>query len=359
MSRAIDVYRDVSSEMSSARALPARAYLDDDVYEDEVDLVLKAGWLPIARTSEVARPGDYRAVDLLGESLVVTRDQNQKLHVLSRICRHRAMPIIEGKGTTKSLNCPYHLWRYGLDGKLLSAPAMEESAIFKAQECNLPTVRHEEWGGWIFANLSGTAGPLTEQLASLSDRLGAIDPSAMVTAATLEFESSWNWKVMVENFLESYHHIGPHADTLQQTHPGLSTRGADFDGLFTVLDNPPRSAEGDPFVVACVFPLTLMFFTEGEVPTGGWYEFNALEKDRFLLRIHLLAPPEIANDASTVEAMVDWVRGVHLEDIPVCEGVQSGLHSSLYRSGPLSHLEKCNWHFQRFLQRNVLDGAGA
>lgn len=350
MPTAQDVYSNIAETSEYATTLPTAAYLDDQVFDDEVRHVLRPGWYPVARSNDIADPGSFRSVDVLGDPLVVTRDSDGTVHVLSRVCRHRAMPVAEGSGKAKSFSCPYHLWRYGLDGKFLAAPGMEHSKAFNPQTCNLPSIRHEEWEGWIFANLSGDAAPLAPQLSPLTERLKGIQAADLVTIGVLEFESPWNWKVMVENFLESYHHIGTHTETLQQTNPGLGTYCSDLDGAFTVLENPEKDNEADPFIVANVFPLGLMFFSEGDVCTGGWFEFSDLEKDRFFLRIHLFLPKQFAQDKAITDMYLDRIRAVHTEDIEACMGIQKGLKSAFYQTGPMSHLENCNWRFHRYLQ---------
>jgi phenylpropionate dioxygenase-like ring-hydroxylating dioxygenase large terminal subunit len=340
-----------AAELANARALPGVAFTDPAVFDDEVDRVLKAGWLPVARESEVASPGDYRAADLLGEPLVVTRDNAGAVHVLSRVCRHRGMSVVEGAGNAKALTCPYHLWRYHLDGRFAAAPGMERSAAFDRNACDLPRIAAECWGGWVFANLDGKAAPLGPQLAPLAERVAHAAPEALVTAGVVEFDSPWNWKVMVENFLESYHHIGPHSATLQQTNPGLGTYEGQGGDLYTVLENPASEGHA-PFVVAAVFPLTLMFFTEApSPPLGVWYELADLRGDRFRLRVHLLTPPDFAAVPEYVEGFRAQVTAIHLEDIPACEGVQKGVASALYRPGPLSHLEACLFRFHQHLRR--------
>ena len=187
------------------------------------------------------------------------------------------MPVVEGRGNRKDFSCPYHLWRYGLDGRFLFAPAMERSASFDASKCNLPRVAHEEWGGWVFANLSGTAAPLAPSLEGLSARIRDARIDELVTATTLEFDSPWNWKIMVENFMESYHHIGPHAGSLQLFNPAFGTYATDDAGAFSILENPPIEG-ADSFVVACIFPLTLIAVTESEMPWAVWYEFDRIEQ---------------------------------------------------------------------------------
>ena len=348
--RVRQLYGGVSYQRAAATGLPRDVYIDAGVHAAEVRHVLQAGWLPVARTSSIAKPGDFHCVDLLGVPLVVSRDAAGAVHVLSRVCKHRGMPVVEGDGNRKDFSCPYHLWRYGLDGRFLFAPAMDRSVTFDASKCNLPHVAHEEWGGWVFANLSGTAAPLATALEGLHTRVRDAHIENLVTAATLEFDSPWNWKIMIENFMESYHHIGPHAGSLQLFNPAFGTYATDDDGMFSILENPP--VEGaDSFVVACIFPLTLIAVIEGKTPWAVWYEFDRIEHDRFLLRIHVLLPPDQAMQPELVARYVEQIRMVHLEDIPVCDGVQRGYRSPLYTSGPLSHLEGGIWHFHRFLQR--------
>lgn len=342
------VYAHVAASLDQARALPGPAFTEDAVFAAEVEHVFKRGWAPIARESEI-RPGGYLCADFAGEALVVTRDASGAAQVLSRICRHRGMPVATGAGQAKALVCPYHLWRYGLDGKLLSAPAMDQSAAFDRDACALPRIRHESWGGWIFVNLSGDAPPLAPQLAPLTVRLAEDDPATLVTCGVIEFDSPWNWKVMIENFLESYHHIGPHAESLQRTNPAFGTHEGLHGDLFTVLENPPADETGNPFTVAAIFPITLMAFSPGRF--GVWYELTDISRARFKLRIHLLAPPELAEMPAVVEEYRSTINAIHLEDIPVCAGVQSGVESQLYAPGPLSHLEACIWRFHRHLQR--------
>lgn len=350
---ALDAYSGVAKTLDKATALPRRAFVDPAVFAAEVEHVLKAGWLPVVRESDLPNAGDFRAVDPAGVPLVVTRDGDGAIHVLSRICRHRGMSVAEGAGNAKSLTCPYHLWRYGLDGRLAAAPGMEQSAIFQRDQCALPRIAMARWGGWVFANLDGEAQPLEPQLGELAARLAPLAPEHLVTADVIELDSPWNWKLMVENFLESYHHIGPHSGTLQTSNPGLGTWVRDTGPISTVLENPPAEGDHSPFVVAAIFPLTLMFFTEGPLTLGVWYELDRIEHERFTLRIHLLTPPDFAAAPDYVAHYREQVMAIHAEDIPVCEGVQRGVLSPFYEPGPLSHLEASLWRFHSFLREQM------
>ena len=87
----------------------------------------------------------------------------------------------------------------------------------------------------------------------------------MVSVGVLEFESPWNWKVMVDNFMESYHHLGPHRESLQKTNPAKQTYCMDLEGPFALLDNPGVAGNAGLYV-GQVFP-TLLFALLGRLVT--------------------------------------------------------------------------------------------
>ena len=170
---------------------------------------------------------------------------------------------------------------------------------------------------------------------------------------------------MVENFIESYHHQGPHLDSLQPIAPASGTWAEDTSGPFIALHNPTKdgaplptlfatrpklsSAERCEFLVGAVFP-HLLFSLQ---PDGMfWYRMEPQTVDRFRLSIHPCLPVEAADDADFAER-VDLLRGyidaIHREDIGACSGVQRGVRARLARPGPLSQLEKPIAQFHRWL----------
>ena len=337
--------------MSGARALPAECYRDPAHFEREAERVLRPAWHPVARWDELPEPGDYRSFELCGEPLVLVRDEAQRLRVLSRVCRHRAHTVVEGRGHARSLVCPYHRWSYGLDGSLRSAPLMKEVSGFDAARCGLPELPTTRWQGFLLTTLAPSPPPFCDALGPLDARLAGRRLGELVTLDVLEFDSPWNWKVMAENFMESYHHLGPHAESLQRTNPAQATFCAELEGPFSVLENP-GTGEAPSFLVAHVFPTLLLFVQEGE-PIAVWYELQIDRVDHFALRIHVLATPELARVEGAAAGIAEVVRQVHLEDIAVCEGVQRGLRSRLWEPGPLARQEECLARFHRHLAERL------
>jgi phenylpropionate dioxygenase-like ring-hydroxylating dioxygenase large terminal subunit len=308
---------------------------------------MKPGWHPVARSNELPSEGDYRSVDLFGEPLVVLRDEAGRLRAYSRVCRHRAFTFVQGQGNTKRFICPYHLWTYDLQGELRSAPLMENVAGFERKDCRLPELPLEEWRGFVFVSLDPNAQPLSPKLAPLDGLLASCDLAELVTVDTLVFDSPWNWKVMVDNFIESYHHLGVH-ETLQRTNPAQGTHALDFEGPFLVLENPGANDQ-PPFWVVQVFPTLLLALFRGDAPVGTWYEMKIDRHDHFELHIHLLAPPAFAENQAAVDFFRETATLIHRQDIPMCEGVQQGLNSELWQPGRLSKQEGALWLFHRYL----------
>jgi hypothetical protein len=166
---------------------------------------------------------------------------------------------------------------------------------------------------------------------------------------------------MVDNFIESYHHMGPHAETLQPVVPATGTWAADSDGPYIVLHNPAKDAdtpmsmmppiEGlspaqrSEFLVCAVFPFHLFAVNPDSLV---FYRLEPQAVEQFRLSIHVCVPPAFGDD-ERVEHLRSFLDVVHRQDITVCEGVQRGVRSRLAAPGRLSHLEKAIWQFDQFV----------
>jgi phenylpropionate dioxygenase-like ring-hydroxylating dioxygenase large terminal subunit len=336
------------------RALPAACYVDPDFWQAEVERVLRPGWHAVARVDELPKVGDFRSLDLFGEPILLVRDETRRLRAFSRVCLHRAIPIVEGEGNAKRFTCPYHRWGYDLDGRLRAAPLMDGVPGFDREACRLPELALEEWLGFALVTLEPEPRPLAPRIEALAERFATLGLADYRLAGTLEYDSPWNWKVMVENFIESYHHLGPHATNLQRTNPAAGTHAVEVEAEGVLLENPAVDG-APPFWVAQVFPtLLLVAFRGDDLPLAVWYEMRIDAIDHFLLRIHLLLPPALVGDRELVAGILESIQAVHAEDITVCEGVQRGLSSRLFRPTALAHQEATLVRFHRYLAECML-----
>jgi phenylpropionate dioxygenase-like ring-hydroxylating dioxygenase large terminal subunit len=355
----------VAGTLERAQTLDPACYMAPAFYTREVERVFRRGWICFGREDWLPSVGDYFAFERFGEPLVALRDEQNRVRVLSNVCRHRWHRVAEGRGNVRALQCKYHLWTFGLDGRLLGAPQMERADGFERAGCRLPELRVESWLGWLYLSFDANAAPLAPQLSGMEKLVAPYHPERMRSLPPLEFESPWNWKVMIENFMESYHVTSIHPETLEPGFPGAVTWGEDNgDAPWAVLHNPTRGGEPSPaffsetpglselqradFLVSCVFPLHLFAVTPD---TATWYELLPREAQHFTLRIHPLVPQDAtAEQASGFRGVLE---AIHREDIGACESVQLGLRSQLATAGRLSHLEMCNWQFHRWLARQL------
>jgi phenylpropionate dioxygenase-like ring-hydroxylating dioxygenase large terminal subunit len=350
--------------LTAATTLPPAVYRSAELYRLEVERVFRPGWVPIGRADQVATPGDFMCFDLLGEPLVLTRDRDGGLHVLSRVCRHRWMEVAQGSGNAHALQCPYHLWTYGLSGELVGAPEMQGLDDFDKANCSLPEVRHEEWLGFVFVNLDGRADPLAPQLEPLAQSLQPLRVGEQVTFETIDWGvCDWDWKIMVENYMECYHHIGSHRETVQDDYPAHLTWTEDTNDAYSLMHVPPRVTDptakskwGSPLregLLVNIFPICI---------------FGPFDPGLTVLRVLPLGPGKIhlytdhgmlqevldsPNGQEIRDVAMDVFRKIHLEDIGICEGVQRAASAGLAPVGRLSLLEEPLWRLYRFLSARL------
>ena len=349
-------------------SLPPGAYAEPAFFEREVERIFRREWISIAHASQLPRPGDFLTRDLFGEPLVVTRDLEGEIHVLSRTCLHRWAEIVSGAGNAKGFVCPFHAWSYGLDGRLLGAPVTQEEADFDASGCRLPAFRHEIVDGFVFVNLDGEAPPLAPQMTPISERFAAYRQAELLVAGSLTYDCAYNWKILVETFMESYHHIGVHQETLEPQFPGRGSfadrggpaygllhspsNGGEMPLLFPLIEGLPPD-QRDRFFTINVYPFHLVAFVPDLVV---WFRTVPLAADRCELETVVLLPPETLGRPDIAELMPEnlaFLDQVNREDIAVNVSQQIGLASQRARPGRLNRLEACNRQFADYIAGRV------
>ena len=195
-----------TADVSQAVTLPAELYTSADVLAFEAEALFMKEWLCVGRAERIPNIGDWFTVTIVDESIIIARNKNGEVCAMSAVCQHRAMQICEGEGNSTTFKCPYHHWNYGLDGRLLGAPAMERTEAFNKADFGLPQLRVEEWLGFVFVNFDNDAAPLAPTLERYSPFVHNYDLENAVCPGTFTLENlPWNWKVMFENFNDGYH----------------------------------------------------------------------------------------------------------------------------------------------------------
>jgi len=374
-----------SLPLSRAESLAPGFYTSSEFFDWEVDTLFRSGWICLGHSSQIPTNGDFFLVDLLGEPLVIVRDKSGIIRVLSRVCPHRAMDILppgfgydghgpavqrdgtRNSGSTRLFLCPYHSWVFELDGRLKGCAEMHEAEGFSRDDWGLHEYASVEWMGFIFVNLEGNNSSDDFPLVEASDDLGDWQPDEMEVVVALEWDCPFNWKVLVENFMESYHHLGAHLKTLQPILPARDTwseaekrhhirahlplRLSQVETSAEVFPPLPTlpAAKAAEWALFLGFPNFLLF---GGPDRLIWYRIDPVDAERSKLLTTVLVPSSyksLEGYESKRQAAEQNLRTFHLEDMEMCEAVQRGFHSRVAGPGRLSHLEMPIWLFQRFL----------
>ncbi|MGI9285410.1 MAG: aromatic ring-hydroxylating oxygenase subunit alpha, partial [Pseudomonadales bacterium] len=165
------------------------------------------------RETELAKPGDYYVYDIASYSIVVTRTESGELKGYFNACLHRGRQLRRDCGTARDITCPFHGFRWNLDGEFIGAPCQWDFPHIKKDEFSLPQVQVETWGGWVFINMDLEAESLHSYMGILPEHFKRWQPENTYKAMHVEKVIECNWKLAWEAFIESYHTV--------QTHPQI------------------------------------------------------------------------------------------------------------------------------------------
>jgi choline monooxygenase len=338
--------------LARATTIPSRWYTDPAMLALEQERIFCRTWQLVGRLEQLRNPGDFFTCTVNEEPLVITRDTAGTIHAFYNVCRHRAGYVAKDCGNRKTLQCLYHAWTYGLDGKLLHTPEFEGVEGFDKAEYGLVPVRVDTWGPFVFVNLSNEGPSLHETLGQIPTETQHMPLERMGFYKRVDYEINCNWKVYVDNYLEGYH--------IPAAHPGLfkeidykqyavetfryySKQYAPIrekpDSLYRRNLEEGASAEA---LYYWVFPNLMLNIYPDNVQTNiilplshdrtlTIFEWYVLDIDR----------PEVASDFEKSFAFSDLVQK---EDIEICEAVQQRLRSRVYDTGRFSVLRENGVH---------------
>ena len=212
---------------AGAKSLPQKYFVSPEMFAEEQKNIFSKQWLSVGHQSQIPDAGDYVVQQVIGESLIVIRDKSGEIRGFFNVCRHRGTRLKEdASGHASAIQCPYHAWTYGLDGRLIGAPHMDEVPGFNKAEYSLHLVNLGVWEGFIFINLndgearlrseptarqrSGDFISLKRWVAPLNGKFSHWNMSILRPAKRIEYDVRANWKLMFENYSECYHCPGVH-----------------------------------------------------------------------------------------------------------------------------------------------------
>jgi Rieske 2Fe-2S family protein len=156
---------------AGAKTLEQKYFVSPQIFAEEQEKIFSRQWVLVGHQSQIAQAGDYFTAEIAGESLIIVRDKRAAIHGFYNVCRHRGSRLIENRNgqLSAAIQCPYHAWTYGLDGRLLGAPHMDDVPGFDKADYSLHPVSLALWEGFIFVNLA-EAGALTSILSQRERR---------------------------------------------------------------------------------------------------------------------------------------------------------------------------------------------
>ena len=367
---ALSELREMTSvPFEDAQAMPKSVYTSEEFLQQELKQVFGNQWVCVGRASALSDAGDYLTYELAGQPVMVIREKDGSLRAQSNVCLHRMSTMLEGRGNTKAIVCPYHAWTYNIDGTLRGAPAMQQNSGFCKESYRLPAVHCEEWLGWIMISLSENPEPIAEQLSEVQDLIGDYGMEDYVEMFYETHVWDTNWKVLAENFMESYHLPVCHRDTVgglskleeMDCPPGKKA----FNYHYILKDDSLKIAIAHPdnkrlkrqwrntTVLLSIYPSLMITLTPGYF----WYlSLHPAGVGKVHIQYGGGLSPDFAYDEDSQQhfnATKKLLDEVNVEDKGCTEKVYAGLRSPLASPGHYSHLERPNYDFAQYLAEKI------
>jgi phenylpropionate dioxygenase-like ring-hydroxylating dioxygenase large terminal subunit len=357
------------------RAMPAWVYSTPELAKLELERVLLPSWQIVCHVNSIPAAGDYITLDIGPESVIVLRDREGAIRAFFNTCRHRGARILDGSGSCPGpVTCPYHGWSYRHDGSLVGVPVRDSFPGLDRADYGLRPVRVDTAFGFVFVALRGEPAPLAEMWGPLLQEFKPYRTEEMVPLGPIT-EEVWNvdWKLAMDNYLESYHvpigHPGLYRmftpDFDDQTGGGAIARGASWlreqessrwsERMYQrlvgkIATHLPEDQRGCwrfysalPNLGIDVFPEQLDFF---QVLPGG--------PGKCVIRSGLFGLRDDRHEMKALRYLSNRINTqVNNEDRWLCARVQRGLASSSYEPGPVSSIEGWMLEFHDMLRDRI------
>lgn len=344
------------------RGLPAWTYHDPHYFELEMERIIRCAWQIVCHVSDLAAAGAYRAIDLLGESILVARAQDDRVRAFANVCRHRGMRLVEpGAGCASRLVCPYHAWTYALDGRLTGVPMKGDYPALDMSENGLVPIDLEIWHGFVFVRLRNDGGPsVAEMMAPAEAEIAPYRFAEMQPVGTPWTRSrNVNWKNVGDNYSDNLHIPVAHDGLTRlfgksykiEAHGWCDRMSGELSDMPSAnfweefykahLPNVPHLPEAAQrrWLYWKLWPNMAFDIYADQIDFMHWVPTSPTTCE---LRVMAYALPDDRREMKLVRYANDRInRVVNREDTWLIERVQAGTQSRFFTAGPLAASEVC------------------
>jgi Rieske 2Fe-2S family protein len=364
-------HRTAETFEAGAKTLPQRYFVSPDVFTREQEEIFAKRWVLVGHQSQISKAGDYFVSNVANESLITVLDQKSTIRGFYNVCRHRGTRLREDRsGHVSAIQCPYHAWTYGLDGRLIGAPHMDEVSGFDKSDYSLHAVNLALFEGFIFVNLADKRAPVEEWFAPLAGKFSHWNLANLRSAKRIEYDVRANWKLIFENYSECYHCPGVHP-ALSKLTPYDSAENDLCDGPFlggfmkinkgkslTMSGNACALPVGDieeknahRVFYYSIFPNMLLSMHPDYVMV---HQIWPQSPERTLILCDWFFHPEaFARDDFRADDAIEFWDMTNKQDWHVCELSQQGIAARAYEPGPYSSRESIPAAFDREYLRQM------
>ncbi len=338
-------------------SLPAWTYRSPRFFEREREAVFRAAWQIVCHLNDIPAPGDWHTLDFMDERVVVVRGDDGEVRAFHNVCRHRAARLAQGdRGNCgRRLVCPYHAWSYSLDGRLVAVPRRQGFDDLPLDRHGLVPVEHEVFAGFVFVRFGPGLPSVADMMAPCAAELAPYRFEDLVPQGRVTLRPRpVNWKNVADNYSDALH--------ITVAHPGLTRLfGASYgveagtwvDRMWGELrerpsDNwsermyqrllPPAEhlppAKRRAWLYLKLWPNVAFDIYPDQV---DFMQFIPVSATETLIREIAYVLPDDRREMRAARYL-NWRinRQVNAEDTALIAGVQAGMASSSYTTGPLA-----------------------